>query len=158
MLVELTVSARTFAILKPDAVAQGAVGAILIMAKSAGLRPIWMLMPQQPIPEVFWASFYKEHQGKPFYDELIEFMTSGPCVFLVLEHAEGGDAIAAWRKLMGATMPADREPETIRHTWGADGPRTVVHGSDSRESYERERDLARVNLYLYASTYQAPWG
>jgi nucleoside-diphosphate kinase len=124
---------RTFAIIKPDAVRKGVIGPILDMAYRANLIPHKMVMAD-PLPH-FWRGFYAEHEGKPFYGALVEFMCSGPSVFLLLE---GPDAIVRWRELMGATNPEKAQAHTIRGKFGTAGPANAVHGSDSIESARRE--------------------
>lgn len=135
-------SKRTFAIIKPDAVRQGGatIGQIFSMAATAGLHPVEMMMSTPD--RVFWEEFYQEHQGKPFYDELLDFMCSGPSIFILFQASGIFDAIKRWRKTMGATDPQEADPMTIRRIFGHGGPANVVHGSDSPESFKREMDLA----------------
>src|SRR5215510_9037376 len=116
---------RTLSIIKPDAVARGAVGAILATFEGAGLRPVALKMLQ--LTESQARGFYAVHKSRPFYDSLVKFMTSGPVVVSVLE---GPDAIARYRKLMGATDPAKAEPGTLRKDFASDIERNAVHGSD----------------------------
>lgn len=117
---------RTLSIIKPDAVAKGAVGAILKTFEDAGLRPIALKMLQ--LTEQQARGFYAVHRQRPFYDSLVKFMTSGPVVVSVLE---GESAIARNRELMGATDSKKAAPGTIRAAWGTDVERNAVHGSDS---------------------------
>lgn len=129
----------TLAIIKPDAVRQGGrcIGDIIQCAATvAGLHPIEIQMGE--VSAETWQEFYAEHKGKPFWDELIRFMTSGPSIFMVLD---GANAIAKWRSLMGATSPTDALPGTLRRKWGSSGPANAVHGSDSDESFDREYAL-----------------
>jgi nucleoside-diphosphate kinase len=117
---------RTLSIVKPDAVAKGAVGAILATFEKAGLRPIALKMIQ--LTEQQARGFYAVHKARPFYGDLVRFMTSGPVVVSVLE---GENAIARNRELMGATDPAKAAPGTIRAQWASDIERNAVHGSDA---------------------------
>lgn len=124
---------KTYAMLKPDAVAAGHVGEIIARFERVGLviekMELAMVTPEQA------AANYIEHQGKPFYEGLISYITSGPVVKLVLS---GEGAIAINRKLMGATNPAEALPGTIRGDFGLTMDANVIHGSDSPESAERE--------------------
>ena len=117
---------RTLSIIKPDAVAKGAIGAILKTFEGAGLRPIALKMLR--LTEQQARGFYAVHRERPFYGSLVKFMTSGPIVASVLE---GESAIARNRELMGATDSARAAAGTIRATWGTDVERNAVHGSDS---------------------------
>ena len=120
---------RTLAIIKPDAVATGAVGAIVSRFEQAGLTilatKLVHLSPAQA------AGFYIVHKERPFYASLCAFMTQGPCLAMVLE---GEDAIARLRELMGATNPAQAAPGTIRKDFATSIEANAVHGSDSLES------------------------
>ena len=124
----------TFSMIKPDATKRNLTGAINAMIEKSGLR----IVAQKRIkltPEMAGA-FYAEHQGKPFYDGLVEAMTSGPIVVQVLEG--GDDVITKYRSIMGATNPANAEAGTIRAEYGMELPNNSVHGSDSPESAARE--------------------
>ena len=114
---------------KPDAVARGAVGAILATFEKAGLRPIALKMIQ--LTEQQAKGFYAVHKARPFFDSLTTFMSSGPVVVSVLE---GENAIARYRELMGATNPANAAEGTIRKTYALDVERNSVHGSDAPET------------------------
>ena len=120
---------RTFAIIKPDAVGRNLIGKILTRIEERGFRIVAMkrlrLSPAQA------EGFYAVHRGKPFFPSLTAYMTSGPCVALVLEKE---NAIADWRKLMGATNPAQAEPGTIRKDLAESLERNSVHGSDAPET------------------------
>jgi len=116
---------RTLSIVKPDAVARGASGEILRRFEAAGLRIAALKMVR--LTEQQARGFYAVHKGRPFYESLVRFMSSGPVVVSVLE---GPDAIALNRRLMGATDPAKAEPGTIRRDFAADIERNAVHGSD----------------------------
>lgn len=124
---------RTFAIIKPDAVRKKLVNLVLTRAAASDLYPVRMAMDDPP--RTFWEEFYEEHRGQPFYEELVDFMHSGPSVFIVFE---GPDAITAWRDILGATNPKKAAPGTLRNAYGEGGPANVAHGSDSLESARRE--------------------
>lgn len=124
---------KTYAMLKPDAIASGHVGEIVARFERAGLV-IERMELAEVTPEQAAAN-YAEHKGKPFYEGLIQYITSGPVVKLVLS---GEGAVAITRKLMGATDPAQAAPGTIRGDFGLVMDANVIHGSDSLESAERE--------------------
>ncbi len=124
---------RTFSMIKPDATAQNATGAINAMIEEKGFRIIAQKRIQMTPQEA--GRFYAEHKGKPFYDGLVEMMSSGPIVVQVLE---GENVISAYRALMGATDPAKADAGTIRARFGSQLPKNAVHGSDSAESAARE--------------------
>ncbi|MBM4355724.1 MAG: nucleoside-diphosphate kinase [Deltaproteobacteria bacterium] len=130
---EVGPSENTLAIIKPNAVKKNVAGRIISMWEEAGfyiqaIKKVW-LMPHQA------RGFYREHEGKPFFDGLVEFMTSGPVFLLVLA---GPDAVQRNRDLMGATDPAKAVPGTIRNLYGDSLTMNSVHGSDSLKSAERE--------------------
>ena len=124
---------RTYSMIKPDGVENRHVGEIISRIERAGLTiekmELTMVTPEQA------AENYKEHEGKPFYDGLISYITSGPVVKMVIA---GEGAVAVMRKLMGATNCAQAVPGTIRGDFGLTVDRNVIHGSDSVESAERE--------------------
>ncbi|GAA1791531.1 nucleoside-diphosphate kinase [Nocardioides hankookensis] len=128
---------RTLVLLKPDAVKRGQVGEIVrrIEAKGYGLVALEL---RDATPEVL-AEHYAEHEGKPFYQPLVDFMLSGPVVAIVLE---GERCIEGFRSLAGATDPTAAAPGTIRgdlgRDWGLKVQQNLVHGSDSEESAARE--------------------
>lgn len=124
---------RTYIMIKPDAVARGFVGRILQRFEDAGLT--FEKLEYGVVTREQAAANYVEHQGKPFYDGLVDYITSGPVVKMVLR---GPGAVAVCRKLMGATNPADAAPGTIRGDFGLVMDANVIHGSDSPESAERE--------------------
>lgn len=136
----------TIAIIKPDAVAAGKVGAILTeIEKDFLIADMVMSRWDRPTAE----RFYAEHKGKDFFPELIEFMTSGPLVFCVLV---ADDAIAMWRKRMGATDPMKAAQGTVREMFAAkDGVvmHNAVHGSDNLASVEREVKLIRDTISMH---------
>ena len=119
----------TFAIIKPDAVAAGNTGKIIDRIIGGGFRIRAMKLIHQTRRQA--EGFYEVHRGKPFYEGLTEFMSSGPCVVMVLEK-EG--AVKAWRDLMGATDPAEATAGTIRKEFGASKGENATHGSDSDEN------------------------
>jgi nucleoside-diphosphate kinase len=121
---------RTFAIIKPDAVAKNATGDIISTINSNGFKIIGM--KQLHITKSQAEGFYAVHAQRPFFDSLTTFMSSGPIVVLAME--KEGDAIATWRKLMGATNPANAEAGTIRKKWASSIEHNAVHGSDAEET------------------------
>jgi nucleoside-diphosphate kinase len=127
---------RTLLIIKPDAVQRGLIGPILTYLERRGLRFAAMKL-MQITPELA-ARHYAVHEGKPFYEPLIEFITSGPVVVAVIE---GNDAINTMRKTMGATNPAQADPGTIRGDFGLDIGRNLVHGSDGPDTAAYEIPL-----------------
>ncbi len=120
---------RTFAIIKPDAVAANQTGAILAMVQKAGFKIVGMKMKRMSQLEA--ETFYGVHKERPFFGSLVTFMTEGPVVVMVLE-AEG--AIKKWRDTMGATNPANAAEGTIRKTFATSIERNCVHGSDAPET------------------------
>lgn len=120
---------RTLSIIKPDAVEKNKIGAIVAMIEGADLRIKAMRMVHLSRPQA--EGFYAVHKERPFFGELIEFMTRGPVVVIALE---GEDAVASYRKLMGATNPADAEDGTIRKAHGTNVGENACHGSDSLEN------------------------
>ncbi|MBX4205245.1 MAG: nucleoside-diphosphate kinase [Candidatus Doudnabacteria bacterium] len=137
-------SERTLAIIKPDVVSKGKIGAVITMIEESGLQ-----IDQMTVTWLYshiWEKFYAEHVGKSFFDGLIEFMDSGPSVALVLR---GENAIQRLRDLNGATNPAKAADGTIRRRFGTPdgGPRNAMHGSDSPESFERELELLFPQMY-----------
>jgi nucleoside-diphosphate kinase len=131
---------RTFAIIKPDAVAAGNTGPILAKIAESGftIRGMKMLRLSQAQAE----GFYGVHQERPFFRSLVTFMTEGPVVVLVLE---AGNAIARWREVMGATNPANAAEGTIRKQFAESIERNCVHGSDAPET-------ASVEIPFFFST------
>jgi nucleoside-diphosphate kinase len=124
---------RTFSIIKPDATGRNLTGAINTLIEAAGLRIVAQKRVQWTRTQA--QKFYAEHKGRPFFDELCEFMTSGPIVVQVLE---GRDAVGTYRKLMGATDPGEAKRGTIRKRFAESKGRNSVHGSDSAASAARE--------------------
>jgi len=120
---------RTFSIIKPDAVRRGATGDILHTLQERGFRIIGMKMLE--ISKQQAQGFYAVHAGRPFFDSLTAFMSSGPLVVLVLEKE---NAIADLRELMGPTNPAQAPAGSIRKKWGANIENNAIHGSDAEET------------------------
>jgi len=136
---------RTLSIIKPDAVEKNAVGAILKVIQDSGLRVVALKMVR--LTEQQARGFYAVHKARPFYADLVRFMTSGPVVVSVLE---GEGAIARWRELMGPTDSTKAPRGTIRGDFGTDVERNASHGSDAPET-------ARVEIpyFFNASEIQA---
>ncbi|MFW5824279.1 MAG: nucleoside-diphosphate kinase [Marinobacter sp.] len=124
---------RTLSIIKPDAVAKNVIGEILSRFEKAGLKIVAAKMMHLSQEQA--EGFYAEHRERPFFADLVAFMTSGPVVVQVLE---GEGAIARNRDLMGATNPKEAEPGTIRADFAETIDANAVHGSDSAASAERE--------------------
>ena len=124
---------RTLSIIKPDAVAKNAIGQICARFEAAGLRIVAARMVHLSRDRA--QAFYAVHRDRPFYGELVEFMTSGPCMVQVLE---GEDAIAKNREVMGATNPAEAAPGTIRADFAVEVTENAVHGSDGPDTARSE--------------------
>ena len=124
---------RTLSIIKPDAVAKNVIGEIISRFEKNDLKIIAAKLITLSDSDA--GGFYAEHEGKPFYNDLIEFMTSGPVFIQVLE---GEDAISKNRELMGNTDPSKADPGTIRADFAQTIDANAVHGSDSEKSAERE--------------------
>lgn len=124
---------RTFVMIKPDAVQRGLIGKVISRLENKGLKIIAMKF--MAVPKDLAERHYAEHRGKEFYNELIEFITSGPVVAMVWE---GENAISVVRAMMGATDPQKSPPGSIRGDFGMTLRHNIVHGSDSSESAERE--------------------
>ncbi len=127
---------QTFAIIKPDAVKAGVCGKIIDMIERNGFE-ILRLQKGQLNTELA-ELFYDEHKNRPFFGELVEFISSGPILIMALQKE---NAVADWRKLMGATNPAEAEEGTVRKAFGASIGNNAVHGSDASESAQRELAL-----------------
>jgi len=123
------VAQRTFSIIKPDAVRNGYTGAILAEIEKAGFQIV--AIKKQTISREQAKGFYAVHAGKPFFDGLCEFMSSGPLILMVLEKE---NAIADLRKVMGATNPANAEEGTIRKKYAASIGENAIHGSDAEDT------------------------
>ncbi len=120
---------RTLAILKPDCVRKNLIGEVLKRIEEAGFRIRALKMVHLSRQEA--EGFYAVHRGRPFFEELTTFMSSGPCVPVVLEKE---NAVEAYRRLIGATDPAEAEPGTIRRDFADSKGQNIVHGSDSVEN------------------------
>jgi nucleoside-diphosphate kinase len=120
---------RTLSIIKPDGVAKGLMGEVIGRFEKAGLKIVAMKMIHMSKKEA--EGFYAVHRGKAFYQSLTDFMSSGPCVVMILE---GPGAIAKNRELMGATNPKEAAPGTIRREYASNIERNIVHGSDAPET------------------------
>ena len=120
---------RTFSIVKPDAVRKGLTGAILAEIEKAGFKLV--AIKKQSISKAQAKGFYHVHEGKPFFDSLCDFMSSGPLFLMVLEKE---NAIADLRKLMGATNPANAEEGTIRKKFAGSLQENAIHGSDAEDT------------------------
>ena len=120
---------RTFTMIKPDAVASGHIGAILAQINQAGFRIVAMKLTRMSAQTA--GAFYAVHKERPFYGELVDFMSSGPIVAAVLEK---DNAVEDFRKLIGATDPAKAEAGTIRALYAKNVGENAVHGSDSDEN------------------------
>jgi nucleoside-diphosphate kinase len=123
----------TFSIIKPNAVRTGKAGPILAMINEGGFEITAMKIVR--LTREHAEAFYDVHRGKPFYDSLVEFMTSGPVVVMILKH---DNAVDEFRKLIGATDPAKAEPGTIRKIFAVSVQMNAIHGSDSVENANRE--------------------
>jgi nucleoside-diphosphate kinase len=124
---------RTFGIVKPDAVAKGAVGGVIDMIEKGGLKVIALRMTRLSQPQA--EGFYAVHKARPFFGGLITFMTSGPAVVMALE---GESAIARYRELMGPTDSKKAPAGTIRGQYGTDIEKNAVHGSDGPDTAKFE--------------------
>lgn len=126
----------TFSIIKPNAVRTGKTGPILSMINEAGFEIAAMRMVRMTKPQA--ESFYDVHKGKPFFIDLVEFMTSGPVVVMLLRHS---DAVEEFRKLIGPTDPSKAEEGTIRKAFAVSMQMNAVHGSDSSENAQKEANF-----------------
>ena len=124
---------KTLSIIKPDGVKKNLIGAILNRVEQAGFKITEIKLIQLTVEEA--GDFYEMHRGKPFFDNLVSFMTSGPCMPFVIE---GENAIKSVREIMGATNPDDASAGTIRFDYADSIDSNIIHGSDSKESADRE--------------------
>jgi nucleoside-diphosphate kinase len=132
---------RTLILVKPDAFARGLTGEIIARFERKGLKIV--ALQHMTLDEATAKQHYAEHEGKPFFGELVEFITSGPLVAMVLE---GEQAIAAARQVIGATNPIEASPGSIRGDFAIAVGQNMVHGSDAVESGKREAALFFPNL------------
>jgi nucleoside-diphosphate kinase len=137
---------RTFVIIKPDAVQRGLIGEIVARLERRGLKIVGMKFMQ--VSEELARKHYAVHEGKPFFNGLIQYIVSAPVVAMVLE---GTNAIAAVRKTLGATKPAEAELGTIRADFGLEIGRNLVHGSDGA-------DTAASEIALWFGEDLVSWG
>ncbi len=138
---------QTLSIIKPDAVESNHIGAIIGLIEDAGMKVVALKMVKLSPKEA--SRFYVEHKGRPFYDALVAYMSSGPIVVQVLE---GEDAVQSYRKLMGATNPANAEDGTIRKLYGKGIEANAVHGSDSAESAKKEISFFFKQQNIYSTS------
>ncbi|HVZ72009.1 MAG TPA: nucleoside-diphosphate kinase [Polyangia bacterium] len=132
---------RTFGIVKPDAVAAGAIGGVIDLIEKSHLKIIGLRYLKMSQDQA--QGFYAVHKARPFFGDLVKFMTSGPCVVMAIE---GENAIAKYRETMGATDSKKAAPGTIRAKYGTDIEKNAVHGSDSA-------DNAKIELaYFFTSS------
>jgi nucleoside-diphosphate kinase len=124
---------RTLSIIKPDGLEKGIIGKVVARFEESGLKPVAMRM--QWLSQKEAEGFYAVHRERPFFKDLVSFMTSGPVVLMVLE---GEGAIAKNREIMGATNPANAAPGTIRKDFATNVEKNTVHGSDSPENAKLE--------------------
>ena len=129
-------SERTFVMVKPDGVQRGLIGEIISRLEGRGLKLVGASF--QSIPRELAEEHYGEHVDKPFFDDLVSFITSGPVMAMVWE---GQDATRQVRRMMGGTDPADAAPGTIRGDLGLDLGRNVIHGSDHEDPGANEREI-----------------
>jgi nucleoside-diphosphate kinase len=127
---------RTLILVKPDAFARGLTGEIIGRFERKGLRLVALSL--MTMCRDLASRHYAEHEGKPFYEELVEFITSGPLVAMVLE---GEEAVEAARQVIGSTNPLEASPGSIRGDFAIAVGQNMVHGSDSTESGKREVEL-----------------
>jgi nucleoside-diphosphate kinase len=120
---------RTLSIIKPDGVMRKLIGSVIGRLEKEGFAILGMKMIRMTKTQA--KGFYKVHEGRPFYESVTDFMSSGPCVVMVLE---GQDVIKRYRKVMGATNYKEAEEGTIRREFATDIERNVVHGSDSPDT------------------------
>jgi nucleoside-diphosphate kinase len=142
------VKTRTLGIIKPDAIASGKAGVILAHLQKEGfvVRAAHMVRMSRAQAE----RFYEVHRGRPFYEELVQFMSSGPCVPMALERE---NAVAHMRTTIGATDPAEAAPGTIRKLYAESKGKNAIHASDSDENASRE-----VGFFFSESELAGLWG
>jgi len=124
---------RTFGIVKPDAVAKNAIGGVIALIEAAGLKVLGLKMVK--LSQAQAEGFYAVHKARPFYPDLVRFMTSGPCVVMALE---GESAVTRYREVMGPTDSTKAAPDTIRGKFGASIEKNAVHGSDGPDTAKTE--------------------
>jgi nucleoside-diphosphate kinase len=124
---------RTFGIVKPDAVAAGAIGGVIDLIEKSHLKVVGLRYLKMSLEQA--QGFYSVHKARPFFGDLVRFMTSGPCVVMALE---GENAVAKYREVMGATDSKKAAEGTIRAKYGTDIEKNAVHGSDSPDNAKIE--------------------
>ena len=124
---------RTFGIVKPDAVAKGSIGGVIQTIEASGLRIVGLKLLRMGQAQA--EGFYAVHRARPFFADLVKFMTSGPCVVMVIE---GENAVARYREVMGPTDSKKAPAGTIRNKYGTDIERNAVHGSDGPDTARAE--------------------
>jgi nucleoside-diphosphate kinase len=124
---------RTFGIVKPDAVAKNAIGGVIQMIEAAGLRLLGLRLVK--LTQAQAEAFYAVHNARPFFGDLVRFMTSGPCVVMAIE---GENAVARYREVMGPTDSAKAPAGTIRQKFGTNIEKNAVHGSDGPDTARAE--------------------
>ena len=135
---------QTLSIIKPDATTRNITGKINTIIEDSGLKIVAQKMIH--LSKAHAAEFYEQHKDRPFYDNLVEFMSSAPVVVQVLE---GENAIVNYRKIMGATNPAVADEGTIRKTFALSIDKNSVHGSDSPEAAQREINFFFSNIEIF---------
>lgn len=133
---------RTLVLIKPDAYARGLTGEIIDRFERKGLRIC--ALKRMHLTRELAAEHYGEHEGKPFYEPLVDFITGGPLVAMILE---GREAVATARRLIGDTDPLEATPGSIRGDYGMEVQKNLVHGSDSAESARRESRIFFPELF-----------
>jgi len=133
---------RSFFMVKPDGVERGLIGEVISRVEKKGLRIV--AMETLRVDKALARKHYAEHKGKPFFEDLVAYITSGPCVTMVVE---GENAINFLREMIGKTNPKEAAAGTIRGDFGIDTQHNVVHASDSQESAKRE-----IALFFRGST------
>lgn len=139
---------RTLAILKPDCVKKNLIGKVTAQIQEAGFKVVAMRMTR--LTKETAGGFYEVHKERPFFGELVDFMSSGPCVPIVLEKE---NAVADFRKLIGATNPANADAGTVRKLYADSVGENIVHGSDSVENAKIE-----INYHFASSDLVANYG
>jgi nucleoside-diphosphate kinase len=136
---------RTFGIVKPDAVAKNAVGGVVDIVEKAGLKIVGLRLMR--LSEMQARAFYAVHQERPFFADLVRFMTSGPCVVMAIE---GENAVTRYREVMGPTDSKKAPAGTIRNRYGTDIEKNAVHGSDGPDTAKGELAFFFAGLELPA--------
>ncbi len=134
---------RTFGIVKPDAVAKNAVGGVVDLVEKTGLKIVGLRLMRLSEPQA--RAFYAVHKERPFYGDLVRFMTSGPCVVMAIE---GENAVARYREVMGPTDSKKAPAGTIRGAYGTDIEKNAVHGSDGPDTAKAELAFFFAGLEL----------